>query len=123
MIGFLLRAIIAAAGLWLASRWVDGIRVDTPTTLLLAGALLGIVNAIVRPIAILLTLPITLLTLGIFLLVINAAMLALVAWILPGFNVAGFWPAVLGAVVVGLTGWVGSWFIGSRGVERFKKRG
>jgi putative membrane protein len=122
MIGFILRAVIAAAGLWLATQWVDGFSVREPTTLLLAGALLGIVNAFVRPIAVILTFPITLLTLGIFLLVVNAAMLALVAWILPGFNIAGFWPAVFGAIIVGITGWIGSWFIGSKGVERLKRR-
>ena len=78
-------------------------------------------NAIVRPIAIVLTFPITVVTLGFFLLVVNAGMLALVAWLLPGFNVAGFWPALWGALITGLTGWVGSWFIGARGFERIHK--
>ncbi len=122
MIGFLLRAIIAAGGLWLATQWIDGFTIRETPTLLLAGALLGIVNAFVRPVAVFLTFPITLVTLGIFLLVINAGMLALVAWILPGFTIAGFGPAFLGAVVVGLTGWIGSWFIGSKGVEQIKGR-
>ena len=121
MKGFILRAVIAALGLWLASRWVTGISIANIETLLLAGALLGIVNAIVRPIAIVLTLPITLITLGLFLLVINAGMLALVAWLLPGFHLAGFRAALLGAIVVGLTGWVGSWFVGSKGIERIVK--
>ena len=121
MKGFILRAVIAALGLWLASRWVTGISIANIETLLLAGALLGIVNAIVRPIAIVLTLPITLITLGLFLLVINAGMLALVAWLLPGFHLAGFRAALLGAIVVGLTGWVGSWFVGSKGLERIVK--
>ena len=121
MTGFILRAVIAALGLWLASRWVTGISIANIETLLLAGALLGIVNAIVRPIAIVLTLPITLITLGLFLLVINAGMLALVAWLLPGFHLAGFRAALLGAIVVGLTGWVGSWFVGSKGLERIVK--
>jgi putative membrane protein len=119
MTGFVLRAVIAALGLWLASRWVQGFVIDNVETLLLAGLLLGVVNAIVRPIAVILTFPITLVTLGFFLLVINAAMLALVAWFLPGFHLAGFGAALLGAIVVGLTGWVGSWFIGSRGFEKF----
>ena len=74
--GFLIRALIAALGLWLATRWVSGITVDDAGTLVLAGLLLGVVNAIVRPIAILITFPITIVTLGFFLLVINAAMLA-----------------------------------------------
>lgn len=121
MTGFILRAVIAALGLWLASRWINGINIANVETLLMAGALLGVVNAFVRPVAVVLTFPITLVTLGLFLLVINAAMLALVAWLLPGFHLSGFRAALLGAVVVGLTGWVGSWFVGSRGLERIVK--
>ena len=105
---FLLRAAIAAVGLWLATLWVTGLVIVGPGTLILAALLLGVCNALVRPVLVLLTLPVTLLTLGLFLLVINAAMLALVAWMLPGFTIAGFWPALWGALVVGLTGWIGS---------------
>ena len=76
------RAVIAALGLWLATEWVDGITIDSPATLLLAGLLLGIVNAFVRPLLVVLTLPFTVLTLGLFLLVVNAAMLGLVAALL-----------------------------------------
>ena len=116
MTGFVLRALISAIGLWIATYWVSGIRIDNATTLVLAGALLGIVNAIVRPIAILLTLPITILSLGFFLLVVNAAMVALVAAILPGFHIpGGFWSAFGTALIVWITGWVGSWLIGPRG--------
>ena len=82
---------------------------------MLAGLLLGVVNAIVRPFALLLSLPALLLTLGLFLLVINAAMLGLVALMLPGFHIAGFWTAVGGAIIVSIVSWIGSWFIGSRG--------
>lgn len=113
MIGFILRAIIAAGGLWLAARWVRGFVIDDTTTLLIAAAVLGIVNAIVRPIAIILTLPLTLVTLGLFLLVVNAGMIALVAWMLPKFSIAGFWPALLGAVIVSIVSWVGTRFVGS----------
>lgn len=122
MTGFLLRAVIAAFGLWIATRWVDGFTIDDPTTLLAAALLLGIVNGFVRPIAIVLTFPITIVTLGLFLLVINAAMLGLVAWFLPGFHIASFWPALWGALIVGLTGWVGSWFIGAKGLEPLPRR-
>ena len=116
MTGFVLRALISAIGLWIATYWVSGIRIDNATTLVLAGALLGIVNAIVRPIAILLTLPITILSLGFFLLVVNAGMVALVAAILPGFHIpGGFWSAFGTALIVWITGWIGSWLIGSRG--------
>jgi len=77
---------------------------------------LGVVNAIVRPIAIILTLPITILTLGLFLLVVNTAMVGLVAAILPGFHIfGGFWSAFGTALIVGVTGWIGSSLIGSRG--------
>jgi putative membrane protein len=73
------------------------------------------VNAVVRPIAIILTLPLSILTLGLFLLVINAAMLGLVSWLLDGFEIAGFWSALFGSVVISVTGWLASGFIGSRG--------
>lgn len=115
MIGFLLRLLVVAFGLWLASEWVPGIEVRGVWTLFGAALLLGIVNAVVRPLAVLLTLPVTILTLGLFLLVINAAMLALVAWVFDDFTVAGFWPAVFGALVVSVTGWLASYFIGPRG--------
>jgi putative membrane protein len=116
MTGFVLRALISAIGLWIATYWISGIHIDDATTLVLAGALLGIINAIVRPIAIVLTLPITILSLGFFLLVVNAAMVALVAGILPGFHIpGGFWSAFGTALIVSITGWIGSWLIGSRG--------
>ena len=115
MIGFLLRAAVVALGLWVATLWVSGLTIDNPMTLILAGILLGVVNSVVRPIAVLLTLPMTILSLGLFLPVINAAMLALVAWILPGMHVAGFWAAFWSAILVSLTSMVGSWFIGPKG--------
>lgn len=122
MTGFLLRALISAVGLWIASEWVPGVHISTPTTLVLAGVLLGVVNAIVRPIAFILTLPITIVTLGLFLLVLNAAMVALVAWMLPGFHIATFGAALLTWIIVWITGWIGSALIGQRGVERYPRR-
>jgi putative membrane protein len=115
MIGFLLRALISAVGLWIATKIVPGIRVDSVETLVLAALLLGVVNAIVRPVLILLTLPFTIITLGLFLLVVNGLMLSLVAFFLHGFHLHGFGAAVLGSIVLGLTSWVGSWFIGPSG--------
>jgi putative membrane protein len=115
MAGFILRGLIAALGLWAATEMLDGFTIDTPTTLVIAGLLLGVVNAIVRPFALLLSLPALLLSLGLFLLVVNAAMLGLVALMLPGFRIAGFWTAVGGAIIVSVVSWIGSWFIGSRG--------
>lgn len=114
MTKFLLRVAIAALGLWLATEWLDGLVIDTPGTLLLAGVLLGIVNAVVKPIVVLLTLPFTLFTLGLFLLVINAAMLGLVAALLPGMHIAGFWAAFFGALIVAVVSWIGWAVIGPR---------
>lgn len=124
MTGFILRALFSALGLWLATRLVAGIRIDDPSTLVMAGLLLGIVNAIVRPIAIILTLPLTILTLGIFLLVVNAGMVALVAAMLPGFHIfGGFGAAFLTALIVSITGWIGSYLIGSRGrIDIYRRR-
>jgi putative membrane protein len=115
MVGFLIRAALVALGLWLATVWVNGVAIDTASTLILAGVLLGIVNSIVRPIAILLTLPMTIVTLGLFLLVINAGMVGLVAWMLPGMHVAGFWAAFCTSLLVSLVSFVGSWFVGGKG--------
>lgn len=122
MTGFMLRAVIAAFGLWLATRWIDGFTIDNSMTLLIAAAVLGLVNAVVRPIVIVLTLPISVVTLGFFLLVVNAGMIALVAAIVPGFDIQGFWDALWGAVIVSVTGWIGSWFIGSRGLDLLRRR-
>jgi putative membrane protein len=122
MTGFALRAVIAALGLWLATLWVDGVVIDSGLTLLVTAAVLGIVNAFVRPLIVVLTLPISVVTLGFFLLVVNAAMLGLVAALIPGFSLAGFGSAFWGALIVTLTGWLGSWFIGARGIDRLRER-
>jgi putative membrane protein len=115
MNGFLMRALISGLGLWIASRLVPGFHFDSPTALIFAALLLGVVNAIVRPIAILLTLPLTLLTLGLFLLVVNAAMVGLVAAILPGFHIRSFGTAFLGGLIIWITAWVANSLIGSHG--------
>lgn len=115
MNGFLLRALIGALALWLAASVVPGLHVAGVGTLLIAALLLGAVNAVVRPVLVILTLPITVITLGLFLLVINAAMLGLVALFLPGFAIDGFFAALFGGIIVSLVSWLASWFIGSRG--------
>ena len=77
----------------------------------------------IRPIAVILTFPLTLLTLGFFLLVVNAGMLGLTAWLLHGFHIADFGSALLASLIVSLTGWLGSMFIGSRGrIEMYSNR-
>jgi len=115
MRGFLLRILIVAAGLWVASKLVPGVTITDGWSLLWAALVLGIVNAIVRPVVIILTLPLTILTLGLFLLVINAAMLSMVAWMLEKVTVAGFWSAFFGSIVISITAWLASWFIGGHG--------
>lgn len=115
MVGFLLRMAITALGLWLASEWISGISIDDQATLVMAAILLGLVNALVRPVAVFMTFPITLLSLGLFLWVVNGAMIGLVAWMLDGFRVDGLWSAMLASVIVGLTGWIANAFIGGSG--------
>ena len=117
MMGFLLRAVITAAGLYLATQWVSGVHINDTTTLLIAAVLLGVVNAVVKPIAFILTLPVTILTLGLFLFVLNALMVWLVSWMLPGFHLDGFKAALLTAIIVWIVSWIGSWFIGKRHVK------
>jgi putative membrane protein len=114
MNGFLVRVLITAVGLWVASA-LDGIHVEGFLTLLGSALLLGIVNAIIRPILIVLTLPITVLTLGIFLLFINAAMLGLVAALVGGFSIDGLGWAILGSIIVTVTSWIGNAFVGPKG--------
>ncbi len=108
MLGLLLRGTFAAVGLWVATFFVGGLSFNSPRTLVVAGLLLGVANALLRPVLVVLTLPITLLTLGLFLLVINAAMVGFVAWLMPGMHVAGFGTALLTAIVVSLISWVGA---------------
>jgi len=115
MSGFLIRLLIGAFGLWLAHTLVSGIAIDGTFALFLAAFLLGIVNAIVRPVFVLLTLPLTLVTLGLFLLVVNGLMLELVSFLVPGFHIAGFGSALLGAIVVSLVSWAASAWIGNSG--------
>lgn len=115
MSGFWVRFFITACGLLLAAWLLDGLHFGGPMSLLFAALVLGVVNAIVRPILLLLTLPITVVTLGLFLLVLNGAMLGLAALLVPGFVVDGFWTALWGAVIVSLTGMVANWFIGPKG--------
>lgn len=114
---FLSRFLIGALSLGVAAYVVPGVHVDSLLTLLVGAFLLGIVNAVVRPVLVILTLPVTILTLGLFLLVINAAMLGLVAWLLPGFDITGFWAAVAGWLILSITSWAASNLLVSRARE------
>ncbi len=115
MPGLLIRWLVSALGLWIASALVPGMTIRGTSTLLLAAVLLGFVNAVVRPIVIFLTLPATIVSLGLFLFVINAAMLGLVATLLEGFSLSGFGAALLGSLVVSAVSWLVSVNIGSSG--------
>ena len=115
MQGVVIRMLIAMLGLFLASRLLPGVSIHGTGTFILAAVLLGIANAVVRPIAFILTLPLTIVTLGLFLLVLNAAMFGLVAAILDNFAVAGFWSALFGAIIVSITSTISSWYIGPDG--------
>lgn len=119
MVGFLIRGLVTALGLWIASALLQGVHSNGFLSILGAGLLLGLVNAIVRPIIVVLTLPITIFTLGLFLLVINALMVWLVSKMMHGFTVDGFWSAIATAIIVTIIGWSANAFIGGRGFERW----
>ncbi len=123
MRGFLLRMGISALGLWAASEIVPGMHIEGIGSLFLAALLLGIVNALVRPVVVVLTLPITVVTLGLFLLVINALMLALVAFLMERFTLDGLGAALLGSLVVSVTSWFAASFVGPAGrIQKLERR-
>lgn len=123
MTGIILRTLISMLGLFLASALIPGVEITGTGTFILAALLLGLVNGVVRPIAFVLTLPLTIVTLGLFILVLNAAMFGLVAALLDQFAVSGFFAALFGALIVGLTSTIASWYIGPKGnVESFVNR-
>ncbi|MGH6958359.1 MAG: phage holin family protein [Caulobacteraceae bacterium] len=123
MARFILRALIAALGLWVASHVVPGVHVTGWTTLAVAGALLGVANALVRPIVAILTFPITLLTLGLFLLVVNGLMVLLVGWILhvfhdQAFQIHGLFSAILATIVIWLVSLAANVVLGDEKKQR-----
>lgn len=109
----LLRWLVLALGVMLATRLVHGIRCDDGITLLTVVVLLSFFNAIIRPLLVLFTLPFIIVTMGLGLVVINALLFLLVGRIVEGFQVAGFWAAVWGSLVVSVTNWLASAFIRS----------
>ncbi len=102
LIGFLFIWLITALGLWLVTVFVSGVRAKTAGDLLLAALVLGIINAFIRPLLWMLTMPLTVLTFGLFALIINAFMIKISAAIVPGFEVDGFGNALLAAVIMAL---------------------
>ena len=115
MIGFLLRWSMNLLALMVAASLIKGIRIDGVAMGILAAGILGVVNAVIRPLVMLLTLPITILTLGLFTLVINAVMLQIVASLVPGFTIETFSAALVGALIISLISWVLNIFVSGDG--------
>ncbi len=110
---FLLQWGITSTALWVASHVFKGIKFESASSLIVSALLLGFANAIVKPLLILLTLPLTFLTLGFFLLVINALMILLVSSFVRGFSVSGFWTAFFASIFISVLSFLIALFIGS----------
>jgi len=115
MKGLLIRWVINALALIVISKVIEGIRVDHLLAAFVAAGVLGAINAVLRPILLLLTLPITILTLGLFALVINGFMLYIAGAVVKGFHVSGFWASVFGALFLSVISWIANAFINDRG--------
>lgn len=122
MFGFFLRWSINLLALVIAGSLIKGMNIESLGTGIIAAGIFGVVNAVIRPVVLLLTLPINLLTLGLFTLVINAAMLMLVSELVPGFVIASFWAAFFGALIISLISWAVNIFISGSGKLIFIKR-
>lgn len=111
MLRFILQAVVTALGLWLAASLVPGVAFLSTGSLIAAALLLGLVNAIVRPVLVFVTFPLTIVTFGLFLLVVNAATIGLTAMLLGGFVVDGLWAGVGAAIITGLVSWLVGWIV------------
>ncbi len=112
MLNLILRVAVNSVALWVAAQIVTGISLsDSVPAVLLVAVIFGLVNAFIRPIALLLSLPFLILTLGLFTLVVNTAMLGLTAWLTDNLRIDGFWSAFLGALVISIVSWVLSLFL------------
>lgn len=114
MLRFIVQFLVTCIGLWLASRLIGGVEFLSTGSLLAAALLLGLANAVVRPILTILTFPLTIITFGLFLLVVNAAVIGLVAMLLGGFVVDGLAAGIGAAIVTGVVSWIAGWFIGEK---------
>lgn len=113
MTAFLIRWLVTTIAVFAAEKIIPGIHCQSAGALLGASLLLGIINAFVRPILLLLSIPFIILTMGLFILVVNALMLMLVAQIIPSFAVDGFWSAFFGSIVISFVSWILSSFFRS----------
>ena len=119
MSGIFIRWLTSTGAIILTSYLLSGIHVEGFLTAFLAAAILGILNALFRPIALLITLPINILTLGFFTFVINALMLKMASGFISGFDVHGFWSAILGSLMISAISWLLNSFIDKRGTWRY----
>ncbi len=115
MSGIFIRWLTSTGAIILAAYLLNGIHVDGFLTAFIAAAMLGILNALFRPIALLITLPINILTLGFFTFVINALMLKMASGVIPGFNVHGFWTAIFGSLIISIISWMLNSFVSDQG--------
>ena len=123
MLGLLIRWILTSFAIWLTAKiFPQFVSVQDDVSALIAGLILGLVNALVRPFIVLLTFPFTLLSMGLFLLVINAAMLSLTAFFAGSrLDVNGFWGALFGAIVISVISLVLNYLVGEKGgIQRFR---
>ena len=111
MLALLLRWLVNAAALMLVAYLYPGVQVESVGAAILAAVVLGLVNAVIRPMLLVLTLPVTILTLGLFIFVVNALMFWLAAGIVGGFHVSGFWAALIGSILYSLITLVTSWIV------------
>ncbi len=117
--GLVLRWLVLTVAILAASYLIEGIHVAGFFSAFFAAAVLGVLNAFLRPVLILLTLPVNVLTFGLFTFIINAVLLLMVSGVISGFEVRGFWTALLGSLVISIVSWLLNVFIGARGrVER-----
>ena len=120
--GFVIRVLVNGAAILLGAYLVPGVAVRSVTSALIAGLVLALINAIVRPILVFLTLPLTLVTLGLFIFVLNAFCFWLASVFVPGLTVRGFWAAVLGALIVSVVSWITTAFLSDTGRVAYYRR-
>ena len=121
MILVITRWLVITIAIVLASKFISGIRVDSLLTALIAAGILGLINVFIKPVLIILTLPLSIITLGVFTFFINALLLQLVAYMIPGFEVEGFLAAFLGALMISIVSWLANFFIVSNNTGRPQK--
>ncbi|OGP68671.1 MAG: hypothetical protein A2031_04210 [Deltaproteobacteria bacterium RBG_19FT_COMBO_43_11] len=121
MILVITRWLIITVAILLASWFVSGIRIDSLLTAIIAAGILGLINVFIKPVLIILTLPLSIITLGVFTFFINALLLQLVAYMIPGFEVEGFLAAFLGALIISVVSWLANHFIVNHNIDRPQK--